>query len=47
MLLEILGFGLLVTAAALLSVPLAFATAGALLIVAAAVLDQPRRKGSS
>jgi len=43
-LLEIAGFVLVVVGAALVSVPLAFLTAGMLLIVAAVALDSSRRK---
>jgi hypothetical protein len=43
-LLEILGFAFVVTGAALVSVPLAFVTAGMLLIVAALALDSSRRR---
>lgn len=45
-LLEVLGFCLVVTGVALISVPLAFCTAGMLLIVAALALDSSRRKAS-
>lgn len=45
-LLEVLGFTLVVTGAALVSPPLAFVTAGMLLIVAALALDSTRRKAS-
>lgn len=47
-LLEILGFLLVVAGAAFVSVPLAFVTAGVLLIVASRAADSPvRDKGRS
>lgn len=47
-LLEVLGFALVVAGAALVSVPLAFFTAGVLLILASRVADSPvRDKGRS
>jgi len=46
-LLEIAGLILVVIGAAMVSIPLAFFTAGALLIVAALALDSSRRKAGS